>query len=625
MFTRDAQVTKEEMTTMVRTLKHRGPDDTGIFVDGPIGLGHNRLSIIDLSPAGHQPMSDERGEIWIVFNGEIYNYQSLRHELEAYGVHFRSKTDTEVIIQLYKRYGTECVQYLRGMFAFAIWDARKKELFLARDRIGKKPIKYYIDSRHIVFASELKALFQDKSVPREPDWRAIDSYLSYQYVPSPATGFLGIQKLPPAHYLVVRLQGERPPTVELKRYWTIDYTTKQSYTEAEWIERAATTITESVRLRLVSDVPLGIHLSGGVDSSLVAAIAADLVEGPLKTFSIGFTDEQYNELPFARLVAQRYSTDHQEYIVEADAMKILPELVYHYEEPYADPSALPTWYLMKMTKQSVTVALNGDGGDENFGGYDRYNSMRLFFQRNRIPVKSFFAYGSHIIDQVFNIKIAQRFEQFFRRYNTLALLFYAKMMEAISLQEKRELYTHDRWRGLQQAHSQSPFSMYWQRAHSFEDLDKIFFIEQNTYLPDDLLVKVDIAAMAHGVEARSPLLDQELFALTAQMPSSCKVSSRGLKWLLKKIAWERIPHECIQRAKQGFQVPLERWLRGRWLDDARDILLTPSFLAHGFRAEGIEALLERYQSHPRQHERQLWTLLCLAQWFRVWFDSPVRK
>jgi len=352
---------------MNAVLAHRGPDDGGVYHDGPIGLAHRRLSIIDLSPAGHQPMSNPSGTLWITFNGEIYNFLELRGELEHDGATFRSKTDTEVILALYERHGAECLRYLRGMFAFAIWDGQTRTLFLARDRLGKKPLYYYQDAKQFLFASEPKGILQDPEVPVEPDLEAIHHYLTYGYIPSPYSAFKGFRKIPPAHYLIIR-EGR----VHLERYWQLRYHPKLQMTEAELREELLTRLREAVRLRMISDVPLGAFLSGGIDSSTVVALMSECSSGPVKTFSIGFEEERYNELPYARLVAERYGTDHHEFVVKPEAIKILPELVWHYNEPYADSSAIPTYYLSKMTREHVTVALNGDAGDENFAGYERY-------------------------------------------------------------------------------------------------------------------------------------------------------------------------------------------------------------------------------------------------------------
>ncbi|HSD51859.1 MAG TPA: asparagine synthase (glutamine-hydrolyzing), partial [Candidatus Methylomirabilis sp.] len=359
-------VEREVLERMSTVLAHRGPDDAGIYRQGAVGLVHRRLSIIDLSPAGHQPMSNEEGTIWIVFNGEIYNFQELRPPLAARGHRFRSRTDTEVILHLYEEHGVECLRYLRGMFAFAIWDAPRRQLFLARDRLGKKPLCYQQDAQALRFASEAKAILQDPAVEARPDPRGISRYLTYGYVPSPGSAFQGVRKLPPAHYLLCR-DGQ----LELARYWRLRRDRKENRPEAAWCQEIRDRLQEAVRIRLISDVPLGAFLSGGIDSSAVVAMMSHAA-GVIKTFSIGFDEPEYDEIRYARLVAERYHTDHHELVVRPDAVAILPKLTWHFDEPFADSSAVPTYYVSQMTRQHVTVALNGDAGDENFGGYDRY-------------------------------------------------------------------------------------------------------------------------------------------------------------------------------------------------------------------------------------------------------------
>lgn len=365
-FLSGAPVSETAVRGMCSLVGHRGPDGEGTMVDGSVGLGHRRLAIIDLSPAGHQPMAAAGGRVWITFNGEIYNFQEVRVTLEAQGHRFRSHSDTEVLLAAYLQYGVACLGHLRGMFAFAIWDGRTRSLFIARDRLGKKPLHYRIDRDGIAFASEPKAFLADPGFVPEPDLEAISHYLTYQYVPSPYSAFRGVRKLPPAHYMLV--QDGR---VRVERYWTLAYGPKRRVTEQEASDELVSRLREAVRLRLISDVPLGAFLSGGVDSSVVVALMAQLSGAPVKTFSIGFEEKDYDELPYARQVARRYETDHHEFIVRPDATEIFDRLVWHYNEPYADESAIPTYYLSRLTRQHVTVALNGDAGDENFGGYQQ--------------------------------------------------------------------------------------------------------------------------------------------------------------------------------------------------------------------------------------------------------------
>jgi asparagine synthase (glutamine-hydrolysing) len=373
-------VMTDQVTAMCDLIAHRGPDEAGVFTADAVGLGHRRLAIIDLTPGGRQPMTTADGSATVVFNGEVYNFAELRRDLETRGHRFRGRSDTEVLLAAYQQWGVDCLTRLRGMFAFAIWDTRQRQLFIARDRVGKKPLHYRLDRDGLVFASEVKAFFADQSFAASPDLSAISHYLSYQYVPSPYSAFAGVHKLPPASYLLVK-DGD----VTVHRYWSLSYTPKQRLSEADARDALLERLREAVRLRLVSDVPLGAFLSGGIDSGSVVALMAELSASRVKTYSIGFEEEEYDELPYARMVAQRYGTDHHEFVVRPDAAAIIPTLVWHYDEPYADESAIPTYYLSQLTRQHVTVALNGDGGDENFAGYGRYLPHPRFEQVDRLP------------------------------------------------------------------------------------------------------------------------------------------------------------------------------------------------------------------------------------------------
>lgn len=614
-------VATTDIGRMVDTLVHRGPDDRDVYVDGPVGLGHTRLSIIDLSPAGHQPMPDERGECWVVFNGEIYNFHELRLELERDGVRFRSQSDTEVILYAYRKYGVGCVQRFRGMFAFALWDRRNQRLVLARDRVGKKPLKYYLDDRQLIFASELKAILTQPEVPREVDIEAVDEYLTYQYVPSPKTGFLGIQKLPPAHVMVIELRNGEPPRITTERYWQLDFSQKIAHSVREWEERVEAKLRAAVRDRLVADVPLGAHLSGGIDSGLVVAMMAQETTEPVRTFSIGFAEDAYDERPYARLIAQRYGTCHEEFVVESDAIVVLPDLVRHYEEPYADSSALPTWYLCRETRKHVTVALNGDGGDENFAGYTRYNGWQLYRQFRHVPFKGFGARIASAAERISGAALARRARKFFAYYDASPLDFYLNVFAYFRPHEKVAIYDptfasrarHSRWRSA----LGTPFAAHHRAAW----LDRVLAADIATYLPDDLLVKVDIASMAHGLEVRSPFLDHELLELTAAMPPELKLRGHDKKWLLKRIARRLLPAQCVDRPKAGFAVPLEHWFRGALLPYAQERLLDPTFLRMGFQERGVQSLIDTHASGQANHANQLWALLTLAEWYRSWFPA----
>lgn len=614
-------VAPTDIGRMVDMLVHRGPDDRGVYVDGSVGLGHTRLSIIDLSPAGHQPMSDERGECWVVFNGEIYNFPELRQELVRDGMRFRSRSDTEVILYAYRKYGVGCVQRFRGMFAFALWDRRNQRLILARDRVGKKPLKYYLDDRQLIFASELKAILTQPEVPREVDIEAVDEYLTYQYVPSPKTGFVGIRKLPPAHVMVVELRNDARPRITTERYWRLDYTRKVVRSVSDWEAQVEAKLREAIRARLVSDVPLGAHLSGGIDSSLVVAMMAAERTEPVRTFSIGFAEDAYDERPYAQLVAQRYGTRHEEFIVEPDAIAVLPDLVWHYEEPYADSSALPTWYLCRETRQHVTVALNGDGGDENFAGYTRYNGWQLYRQFRYLPLKGLGRRVSAALHSATGLAFARRAGKFFAYHDASPAVFYRNMVGYVSPAEKVLLYSPVLQERVHASRAESFLAERFAERADLAWIDQALAVDIETYLPDDLLVKVDIASMAHGLEVRSPFLDHELLELTAQMPADLKLRGQEKKWLVKRIARRLLPVACVDRPKAGFSVPLEHWFRGALLPYARERLLDPAFLRHGFTVQGVTQLIDDHVRGQRNNANQLWALFMLAEWYRSWFPA----
>ncbi len=614
LYFKEKKVTPEEIKKMTDAISHRGPDDEGIFVRENVGLGHRRLSIIDLSAAGHQPMSDEEGKIWIVFNGEIYNFLELREKLEKEGVKFRSKTDTEIIIHLYKKYGVKCLNYLRGMFAFAIWDEFKKELFIARDRLGKKPLKYYFDDHVFIFASELKAVLPNTEVKKEIDFEAIDEYLTYQYIPHPKTGFKNIWKLEPAHYLIVK-NGR----VIKEKYWDLDYTKKLDYSEEEWEEIILNKLKEAVRLRLISDVPLGAHLSGGIDSSLIVALMAKEMKEPVKTFSIGFKEADYNELPFARMVAEKYKTDHHEFIVEPNAIEVLPKLAYHYEEPYADSSALPTWYLSELTRQNVTVALNGDGGDENFAGYDRYAALKLFHDLKFIPSKKILKEINKKLYDLTKIKLFRKGYRFLDSYDTDPLSFYLKIIDHFGAEDKKSIYSVELEEKVKNSRWNSFLNSKFENGKNLNWLDQILYTDINSYLPDDLLVKVDIASMAHALEIRSPFLDHEFMELTAKIPDNLKLNGFNKKYILKKLAYRYLPKECIDRPKQGFGVPLEHWFRGSLESYLNERLFDEKFSVFGFKKDGLKKMIDDHKNHRSNYANQLWDLLMLREWLESFF------
>ena len=618
-FNKEKAVEPDLIKEMTKAIAHRGPDNEGYYINKNIGLGHRRLSIIDLSESGNQPMSDNEKRIWMVFNGEIYNFLELRKELEKDGVSFSSKSDTEVIIYLYKKYGASCLKYLRGMFAFAIWDENKQQLFLARDRIGKKPLKYFFDNNCFIFSSELKAIIKDKAVKKEVDFGAIDEYLTYQYVPQPKTGFKNIYKLEPAHYLIVDKNGK----IKKERYWQLDFSQKLDLTKDEWQEKITNKLQESVKLRLMSDVPLGAHLSGGVDSSLIVALMARESKNRIKTFSIGFKEDDYNELPFAKMVAKRYNTDHQEFIMEPDAIKILPKMVYHYEEPYADSSALPSWYLSEITKKYVTVALNGDGGDENFAGYNRYYAAKLHALMKLVPFKPFFKKTADICYHFSKLKTAKKFGKLLNLKTNSYPDFYLSLINYFGQEDKGLIYTDSMKERAVNSRWSSFLENIFKEAANFDSIDKLLYADINAGLPSDLLVKVDIASMAHALEIRCPFLDYEFMELTAKIPSNLKMTGFDKKHLLKNIAEDFIPMECVKKPKQGFSIPLEYWFRNDLNPLLKERLLDNSFLEFGFEKEGVEKMIQEHKDFRQDQSYRLWTLLTLSYWLEEFFvKSP---
>ena len=600
-------------------ISHRGPDEAGVFVAGPTGLGHRRLSIIDLTPTGRQPMTSPDGLTTIVFNGEIYNFLELRRELETRGHRFRGHSDTEVLLAAYQEFGVDCLSRLRGMFAFAIWDARDRTLFIARDRIGKKPVHYWMDGDGIAFGSEAKVFFADPSFSASPDLEAISHYLTYQYVPSPHSAFEGVRKLPPGSYLLVRDGG-----ISIHRYWRIRYTPKQRISEGDAARELLSRLTDAVRLRMISDVPLGAFLSGGIDSSAVVAIMAQVSGRPVKTFSIGFDEKDYDELPFARLVAQRYATDHHEFIVRPDAASVVPALAWHYDEPYADESAVPSYYLSQLTRQHVTVALNGDGGDESFAGYRRYVLDDRLERFDRLPSwtrQAALTFIGAVPEAASLGSTLARARVWAARAASSRELRYARRMMHFTPELKQRLCVGD-LREAAMRHDSSRIVLDAFAASDAIDFgDAMLDTDVNHYLPDCLLVKVDIATMAHGLEGRSPLLDHEVMEFAATLPYDLKRRGNDGKRLLKQAVRELLPPEILNRRKMGFGVPLEYWFRDDLKDMASDLLLTGPGTRRGlFDGSVVRRMLEDHVRGTAQWHDQLWNLLMLEHWFQTFID-----
>jgi asparagine synthase (glutamine-hydrolysing) len=613
-------VDPQMVTGMCDLIAHRGPDGSGVWSSGAIALGHRRLAVIDLSPAGRQPMRAAESALVITFNGEIYNFRELRRELENRNHAFTTRTDTEVILAAYKEWGTGCVERLRGMFAFAIWDETERTLFVARDRVGKKPLHYLLDANGIAFASEPKAFLADPAFEPRPSPAAVSAYLSYQYVPSPLSAFEGVHKLPPAHYLLIQ-DGH----ITVERYWKLSYARKRVIDEQEACAEIVDRLRDAVRLRLISDVPLGAFLSGGVDSSVIVALMAELSSAPVKTFSIGFEEEEFNELPYARLVAERYGTDHHEFIVRPDAAEIFPQLVWHYNEPYADPSAIPTYYLSQLARRHVTVALNGDAGDENFAGYRRYITPPDVQRFDLLPAA--LRRGVSGLARVApspggSDSFWYRGRRWLRRLSDTPAGRYGRRVSIFDADAKREICDAGFLRQSGGGAGERLLSAVFDASDATDPVDALLDVDVNSYLSDCLLVKVDIATMAHGLEGRSPMLDHEFMEFAASLPSTLKLRGPQTKYIFKRAVRDLLPGEIIDRPKKGFGVPLARWFRDELRGFAGDMLLDGTLAQRGyFKPAAVRRLLEEHWRGSANWHNELWTLLMLESWHRMFIDE----
>ncbi|MDP3298333.1 MAG: asparagine synthase (glutamine-hydrolyzing) [Thermodesulfovibrionia bacterium] len=625
---------KSLMEIMCGIMKHRGPDGEGYYMEGPIALGHRRLSIIDLE-GGKQPLSNEDGTVWITYNGEIYNFPELRKELIEKGHRFKTKSDTETIVHAYEEYGVQCLEKLRGMFAFGIWDDKKKRLFLARDRLGKKPLYYYLNDKKFIFASELKAILQDKRVNREINSKAIADYLTYNYIPFPETIFKGIYKLPPAHFMTVKIvQGVQSSQGDIKQaecldlsvqqYWDIKYEPDYSLSEDDWADALRENLKEAVRLRLISDVPLGAFLSGGIDSSTVVALMSMVQDTPVKTFSIGFKEEDFSEVKYARDVSKIFGTEHHEMIVEPDAMGILPDLAWEFDEPFADSSAIPTYYVSKMARQHVTVILSGDGGDEIFAGYRRYLWARDMHRYDWLPItlkKILFGIPAVLLPDGMKGKgmLTHLSKSPFERYaglNTFSDHSYLKnLLSADVITDLKQNYNGGN-------PNYAYLKGFYDVCKSDDYLTKIQYMDTKTYLADDILTKVDRASMLCSLETRAPLLDHKVVELAARIPSSLKINNNETKYILKKAMKGILPDEILYRKKMGFGVPLLHWFKKDLAEYARDILLSKKAVDRNiFNQNYIQSILKNHQKKGRDLSARIWALLFFEHWCRNWIDA----
>jgi asparagine synthase (glutamine-hydrolysing) len=609
---RDGAVPAALVERMCALQEHRGPDSRGVFCGEGVGLGIQRLRVIDLE-TGDQPVYNEDGSVAVVLNGEIYNYRELREELRERGHSLSTHGDTEVIAHLYEDEGADLVHRLSGMFAFALWDARRRRLLIARDRVGKKPLFYSLRNGSLSFASELAALMADEEIPREIDLAAVDCYLAYGYIQAPRSIWRAVKKLPPAHTLTWE-DGE----ASVERYWRLDYSRKADAPLPDLEEELRERVAAAVRRRMIADVPLGALLSGGVDSAIVVSEMAAASGRPVKTFSIGFRQEEYNELPLARLTAERYGTEHEEFVVEPDAIEIVPKLIRHYGEPYADSSAIPSFYLAELTRRQVTVALNGDGGDESFAGYLRYvaNALSAGLDLVPAPLRRGTATAAGRLLQAGDARGVRSYgRRFLTSIGEDAPGRYADHVCIFNRAERRALLGEAASPAIE-AETAGVIAGPWREASGHSRLDVLLETDVQTYLPGDLLVKMDIASMAYSLEARSPLLDPEVMEFAASLPAKLKARGTKKKWILRRAYRGRVPDEVLDGKKRGFGVPLGAWFRGELRDFARDVLLDPSTLDLGLvPAAQARALLDLHEGGA-DRSAQIWSLLMLALWYR---------
>jgi len=608
-------VDQRALKRMCDVIVHRGPDDEGFYQSGSTGLGMRRLSIIDLN-TGHQPIHNEDKTAWIVFNGEIYNFKEIRQELERKGHQFYTLTDTECILHAYEEYGPNCVHKLNGMFAFAIWDGRQELLFLARDRVGIKPLYYYLDGEKFIWGSELKSILQVEGVQKTLDLEALDHFLTFEYIPAPESIFKEIRKLPPGHFLILR-DGQ----LTVQRYWQIPPQGSNSKSEEDHSQSLRELLQDSVRLRLISDVPLGAFLSGGIDSSTIVALMAQVMNQPVKTFSIGFEEASYNELEYARLIARTFQTEHHEFIIKPDAIELVEKLIFHLDEPFGDFSIFPTYLVSRMARDYVTVVLSGDGGDELFGGYDTYLADKYARFYHRIP-RWIRRYALEPVVHALPptpkkkglINILKRFVEGCQHPEDLA---HVRWMIFLSERDKERLYTADVQFALGSGNGYAFMEDYFRQASQRDPINADIFVDLNTYLVDDILVKVDRMSMATSLEARVPFLDHRVVEYSFSIPGDLKVKGAKRKYILKKSMEGLLPREILTRGKEGFSIPIKNWLRRELKDLMLDVLSAEKIKRQGlFDVQYVQRLVDEHLRGVENHSHRLWALMM----FELWFD-----
>lgn len=609
-----------DVRAMVNRIRHRGPDDQGLWVspDQNCIFGHARLSIMDVSSLGHQPMIDSETGNSIVFNGEIYNFQALRKECESKGARFKSNSDTEVILALYRIYGIACLSKLRGMFAFAIWDSKQRRVFLARDRVGKKPLNYAHTENSLIFCSEIDPLVRHPAVSSEMDLESLELYLQLQYIPAPWTIYRSIRKLPPAHFAILDDQGFR-----IERYWNVDYTQKIQISENDALDALDEKLTESVRLRMISDVPIGALLSGGVDSSLVVAIMAKLNREPIRTYSIGFRENSFNELPFAKQAADICGTLHHPEIIDGNVESLLSKISKHYGEPFADSSAVPSFFVCQKAREHVSVAMNGDGGDELLGGYSRYSlspiSLYLsrFFRDLPSPKQASDLAIRLSSSTALPARILRKLIMEYVRPDLRSVSMYSSFWNDV---ERNQLLNEAGDPGLLPKWRSAWFTEACQNANN--PVDRMLWYDNRTYLPGDLMVKMDIASMHCGLETRSPLLDHEVIDFCASLPIQHKVQGQVGKYLLKKLTERYFPVEFVHRRKMGFGIPLSEWMRGPLKKVMNETLRDPVIMTP-LSMKVISNTLREFEAGNGRNESRLWSLLMFGLWRKHTLDHNV--
>ena len=614
-------IRQEDLKKMTDALAHRGPDGEGFYLEGAVGLGHRRLSIIDLE-GGKQPISNEDQSIWIVCNGEIYNYTKLRKDLEKEGHVFHTGSDTEVIVHLYEDFGEKCLEKLNGMFAFAIWDSKKNKLFIARDRLGQKPLFYMADGSRFLFASEVKSILTSDRIKRKINFEAVHHYLSLRFIPPPLTMFQGIKKIPAGHYLVYQ-----SGSLSLQRYWDFSFVNKISMQEEEYVQHLRELLIRTVDSHLVSDVPVGAFLSGGMDSSTIVALMGDGKRGQFKTFSIGVKEQDFNELPYAAMVADRYGTKHIERVVEANLINLLPKMIWYLDEP-SDPIAACMFQAATLASEHVKVVLGGDGGDELFAGFDRFLGMRYIDYYSWLPVilrnkligptlnsiHDSFTYKSTVqklrwIHQLAEFDGGERYAE--------ATCFFR-----FSHKEKQLLFTDELWNQMKAIRSTEVIVEQYDKPNAEDPIDKMLYSDYMTRLPEHTLMLTDRMNMAHGLEARSPFLDHVLVECVARFPSNMKIRGNKLKYVLRKVGSDYLPDEILNRQKQGFMFPVAYWFRNELYDYVRTLLLNSFFVKENiFSRQRIEKIIDDHRNGKIDNHVRIWMLINLEIWYQIYING----